>query len=947
MLPHPFFSGDPPDGPSIMVIEDSDPLQSAMEFRRYRDRPTSSGQSPPNTTPVPSGATTIDEASVDTQMATAKGYRQGYLDASSTYLSSPLSELLPPQNASSAVPHSMRDFAMEYPYTTLATIGALGTFTLVSSAYITSRLFRRAAYGTPILSNSSPATGSAVLAGLMERRMDDLERRVVTHIQAANRDRKTDTDVYKRDILSSLSAYATAGADHLVGIEKKVESIATRIEAANRDRRNELHNFRSEIMGQLQVLEDQAKAQPEKNKNADSPISDPKVMAQIEAANRDRRSELHNFRAEVMGQLLILEEQVQGQRKVDQLKSESKILAQIEAANRDRRTELHNFRAEIMGQLQMMEAVANAPQRVSENSTAAKPDSAPSPITAQKQETAPVTSTASSVFEAGVMDMEAFEKSRLSILTSRDHLLETINGLEELTAPDSKQSTRNFSSQTENWSIFEHHVERANLLITKAMQDLWLAGEPYHDMIIHGLKLCQHDDFDSGSSEHECGYQFTERNETFLKGVNTAMKHFRTVANSIESYVVDEEALKKAGWGDEGINPGAYNQVGETLAAVDDTLGSLYRMIYNPNPKAQVNLDDIPRCQMFGPGGVEIPVKIEGPDSRGIYRYTHMEDGEEIVEEEDERGCHEFCPMWDNQIDRTEGTAPDISSSLAPHEANEDLADLPAEAPLDSQGHDAGENSRNDFSNTTTGGEPEMNEEPEDEGIEFTVAGPDSNGVYTYRYMENGQEIVEEVVDEVDERGIPPRSAYWDQRRRDKRPTRIQSSSKPSIENKAPAAEDDSKGTTPKSAGTTTQHGEHVSYGNTLQHLGSIFTKSSYGVDASRRWTFQVPENWEDIAIGSKHASLSFEDESATFWTGPDRSQRYVSPCPTRGLIGFTDHRNNIHRSTTQGWMHYGMVDLCFNRQFNLVRIDNRTWKCEFVRFDEAGETWRVVDEAF
>ena len=88
--------------------------------------------------------------------------------------------------------------------------------------------------------------------------MDDLERRLVTHVQSADRNRKAEVETFRREILSSLTAHATAGT--MVSIEDQVGELKEQfgtvkglIEAANRDRRSELHAFRSEIMGEIQL----------------------------------------------------------------------------------------------------------------------------------------------------------------------------------------------------------------------------------------------------------------------------------------------------------------------------------------------------------------------------------------------------------------------------------------------------------------------------------------------------------------------------------------------------------------------------------------------------------------------------------------------------------------------------------------------------------------------
>ena len=136
-----------------------------------------------------------------------------------------------------------------------ASTGLFGALLLTSGFLIGRRMGR------------SPRLGHGMNDAAWLRRMDDLERRLVTHVQSANRDRTREIDTFKREILSSLSTHATAGT--AIGIEDKVVALAGQlnhsqeasqkdfskvlgqIEASNRDRRTEFHGFRSEIMGQL------------------------------------------------------------------------------------------------------------------------------------------------------------------------------------------------------------------------------------------------------------------------------------------------------------------------------------------------------------------------------------------------------------------------------------------------------------------------------------------------------------------------------------------------------------------------------------------------------------------------------------------------------------------------------------------------------------------------
>ncbi|ORX33684.1 hypothetical protein BD324DRAFT_658250 [Kockovaella imperatae] len=237
----------------------------------------------------------------DRHATAARAYRQGYLDASSAYLSGP--------SAHSNTPSFLRDLAREYPYTTIATVGALGSFTLLTSGYLASKVFRRAVGVT--------RTGTS--EAIWVTRVDDLERRLVTQVQSSSRDRAREMDTVRREILSSLSAHATVGT--MCAIEDKLADVVKQIERSSSDHQKGLH----------------------------------KLLSQLEANNRDRRIELNGLRTELMGELQRGSQDDHG----EQL---DKIFDQMVASNRDRRTELHGFRSEIMGELQLTRSTSPGPQ---------------------------------------------------------------------------------------------------------------------------------------------------------------------------------------------------------------------------------------------------------------------------------------------------------------------------------------------------------------------------------------------------------------------------------------------------------------------------------------------------------------------------------------------------------------------------------------------------------
>ena len=128
----------------------------------------------------------------------SRAYRQGYLDASSAALL----HTPKPSRSTSAVPPPLYDFASDHPYTTIASIGALGTLTLLSSSYLATRAWRG-------LMRRPPTTMSQGHG--MAPRLDDLERRLVGHVQAANRDRRSELEGFRRELLGQIAVAQQAG----------------------------------------------------------------------------------------------------------------------------------------------------------------------------------------------------------------------------------------------------------------------------------------------------------------------------------------------------------------------------------------------------------------------------------------------------------------------------------------------------------------------------------------------------------------------------------------------------------------------------------------------------------------------------------------------------------------------------------------------------------------
>lgn len=113
----------------------------------------------------------------------------------------------------------MRDFAVDHPYTTIASIGAASTLALLSSGYLASRVFR---YLVPRSSSNGFGGFGNGKMGAGERvggggggggiRLEEMEKRILGQVEASNRDRRSELERFRRELMGTLEMAIQPGA---------------------------------------------------------------------------------------------------------------------------------------------------------------------------------------------------------------------------------------------------------------------------------------------------------------------------------------------------------------------------------------------------------------------------------------------------------------------------------------------------------------------------------------------------------------------------------------------------------------------------------------------------------------------------------------------------------------------------------------------------------------
>lgn len=102
----------------------------------------------------------------------------------------------------SALPGPLRSIAEDFPLTTIAAFGALSAVVFGLSAGLTGYALRRAGLLGARAASHNDRTGSS---GAWDRRLDDLERRVVDAVQAHRATQAAEASALKRDLLAAVS----------------------------------------------------------------------------------------------------------------------------------------------------------------------------------------------------------------------------------------------------------------------------------------------------------------------------------------------------------------------------------------------------------------------------------------------------------------------------------------------------------------------------------------------------------------------------------------------------------------------------------------------------------------------------------------------------------------------------------------------------------------------
>ncbi|ORY20793.1 hypothetical protein BCR39DRAFT_562860, partial [Naematelia encephala] len=146
-------------------------------------------------------------ARTNSVFAYRKGYHDatidqaGYIDEATSTTPRHLitrSVFKPNSNTSPAIPFPLQDLAKSHPYTTIATIGALSTLTLLGSSYLTYRLTRRVIPFFKQVHNGATSEIPVIA------RLDELEARMLDNFRAASRDRRIELQGFRREILGEL-----------------------------------------------------------------------------------------------------------------------------------------------------------------------------------------------------------------------------------------------------------------------------------------------------------------------------------------------------------------------------------------------------------------------------------------------------------------------------------------------------------------------------------------------------------------------------------------------------------------------------------------------------------------------------------------------------------------------------------------------------------------------
>ena len=172
---------------------------------------------------------------------------EGYTDGTSRSLSDPLIDQF--ERDTTAIPVSLRSWAAQHPYTTLAAIGSVGTLAILSSAFVTARLARRFGPSTLPLS----VTRSQIDVASFKRSVADLDTRMANHIDAAGATRTKEIQDMRKETALAFNDLADAAARLSGQVTRTVESGMIDIRNDNRELRTTVESLIAERAGSSEL----------------------------------------------------------------------------------------------------------------------------------------------------------------------------------------------------------------------------------------------------------------------------------------------------------------------------------------------------------------------------------------------------------------------------------------------------------------------------------------------------------------------------------------------------------------------------------------------------------------------------------------------------------------------------------------------------------------------
>ena len=216
--------------------------------------------------------------------ASGRSYLQGYADALLLQDSQDSLFSTDRSRIENVLPHNAQSFVSRYPLVTVAALGAAAGATFVGTSYLTARLLRRG------LKHGQGAAESRYTAHLGKAAQEDAERRIVAEVQAVRRVCRDEI----RDIQPAVHNSLAHGLRTM--LEADLAGVIERSAA-------------KAVKKEMSAVKDQAKDQVTRE---DLETTTRELFDQMVMATRDRRVETQGIRSEMMGQLSVIQDLIEG-----------------------------------------------------------------------------------------------------------------------------------------------------------------------------------------------------------------------------------------------------------------------------------------------------------------------------------------------------------------------------------------------------------------------------------------------------------------------------------------------------------------------------------------------------------------------------------------------------------------------------------------------------------